>query len=756
MNVYQRTTLPVCLMALLLSGCASTAERNQSESTEAAVVQPASESVRKSDQSPVAEQAAVPAEDESTKSEPVLIRGDDRMFASPRPRPEARLSGGKVSLRFEQAPVTDVVHAILGDILKVPYSINQPLSGSITLHTHNDLPRDQVFTVFESALQANGLLIVRDATGLYHVGRPESLRGVAPSFGSTPTLPAGHSMAIVPLQYVGAVEMADILKPVATPEALVRVDSFRNLLVLAGTRNQLDGWLEIVNTFDIDILKGMSLGLFPLQHTSVAEVEAGLRAVLAGTGSTSGSAAPLSMSGNAQRSTGSAAAAGAAGTGAQSAAQAASVQLPPPIAGVIRVVGIERLNALLVVTPRSHYLDIAREWISKLDTPRTGGTDPQLYVYPVQNGTAKHLASLLTAIFGGESQSSSSSTQRTQRSVAPGLGSQGVGGRTSMPTASTGSNTGGADDGFTQATIDGSVRVVADERNNALLLYAPPSEYRKIEAALKRLDISPTQVLIEASIVEVTLTDDLRYGLQWYFNDSHGSWSGSGQLTSGTSSTIGPINPGFSYSVINPAGQVRAVLTALAEKSLINVISSPSVLVQDNHTASIQVGDQQPVRSATTVTDGGSTTSSIQYKDTGVALSVTPSVNAGGMVSMDIEQAVTDVGQVDTATGQRSFLQRQFSSRVAVRSGETVVLGGLIRDNSTRGKQGVPLLQDIPLFGNLFSTTTDNGTRTELLVMITPRVVRDDADLRAVTSEMRQRVRGALGDLADGMQTLGK
>ncbi|AUM00950.1 type II secretion system protein GspD [Rhodocyclaceae bacterium] len=665
------------------------------------------------------------------------------MFAAPPPRQAVRLSGGRVSLRFEQAPVTDVVHAILGDILKVPYSINQPIGGSITLHTHSDLPRDQVFAVFESALQANGLLVVRDAAGVYHVGRPETMRGVAPAFTNTSTLSAGQSMVIVPLQYVGAAEMADILKPIAAPEAFVRIDSFRNLLVLAGSRGQLDSWLEIINTFDIDILQGMSLGLFPLQYSTIAEVEAGLRAVLAGTGTTLGAGAPTggqSASGGSQK---------VSPNSAQAAGQNASLQLPSPIAGVVRVVGIERLNALLVITPRAHYLDIARDWIAKLDKPRTGGSESQLYVYPVQNGTAKHLAGLLTAIFGGETQTSTSSAQRAQRSVAPGLGSLSIGGRATQVAQSTGSanTTGALDEGFTQTVIDGSIRVVADERNNALLLYAPPSEYRKIEAALKRLDVAPTQVLIEASIVEITLTDELRYGLQWYFNDTHGSWSGRGQLTSGNTNAIGPVNPGFSYSIVNAAGEVRAVLSALAEKSLVNVISSPSVLVQDNHTATIQVGDQQPIRSATTVTDGGTTTSSIQYKDTGVALAVTPSVNAGGMVSMDVQQAVTDVGQVDSATGQRSFLQRQFSSRVTVRSGETVVLGGLIRDNSARGKQGVPLLQDIPVLGNLFATTTNNGTRTELLVMITPRVVRSDEELRTVTAEMRGRVSDSLKSL---------
>ena len=212
-------------------------------------------------------------------------------------------------------------------------------------------------------------------------------------------------------------------------------------------------------------------------------------------------------------------------------------------------------------------------------------------------------------------------------------------------------------------------------------------------------------------------------------------------LSTSSNGALGGALAGFSYTLTNPLGNIRAVLNALAGKSLVKVISSPSLMVLDNHTAAIAVGNQQPVLSGTTVTTGGNVSSSIQYKDTGVNLAVTPSVNAGNIVTMQINQAVTDVGQVDSATGQRAFLQRQISSKVAVRSGEAIVLGGLIRDNTTTGKSGLPLLQDIPIFGNLFGTNSKNTARTELLVVITPRVVRSDQDVREVSSEMRDRMK---------------
>jgi general secretion pathway protein D len=292
----------------------------------------------------------------------------------------------------------------------------------------------------------------------------------------------------------------------------------------------------------------------------------------------------------------------------------------------------------------------------------------------------------------------------------------------------------------------GGLRVVADEVNNSILVYGTAAEYVKIESSLRRLDVPPTQVLIEASIVEVTLTDDMQYGLQWTFNDAQSNGKvGTSVLSNRDGGVLGGALAGFSYTLRNSIGNVRAVLNALADKSLVKVISSPSLMVMDNHMAQIVVGNQQPIQSGTTVTEGGVITQSIQYKDTGVALSVTPSVNAGNMVTMTINQAVTDVGQIDSATLQRAFLQRQISSKVAVRSGETLVLGGLIRDNSTNGSSGIPGLHEIPLFGALFGTKNNSGQRTELLVIITPKVVRTDQDARDVSAEMRDRMSSFIG-----------
>ena len=668
---------------------------------------------------------------------PRMLRGSDRVISPPKTAPIQQ--GPANTLRFEDAPLLDVVHVIMRDILKVDYVIHSALPGNVTMASRGDVSPDQTVYLLESALQANGAAMARDARGVFHIGRPEALAGIvaAPRLAGTGVLPPGTGTVIVPLQYIGAAEMATILRPLLPPNALIRVDTLRNLLVVAGSRTQAEGWIDIVSTFDVDLLKGMSVGVFPLKHASVREVDEALRMLA------SGGAAPSAPARAASPAGGPAGASASTAAAPGGAAAAAAEQ--NPLFGAIRVFPIERINSLMVVTPRAAYLEEARLWIERLDRPDNNASERQLHIYSVKNGSARHLAEVLNGIFGSETRDTPGTPAPAG---APGLTpvTRATGGFQGAAGALTAA--GGGQPGTSQARVGAATttsrgaRVVADELNNAVLVYSLAGEYGKIEDALKRLDLPPTQVLIEASIIEVTLADDLQYGLQWYFTDkARGGLSGTGVFSSVGGGILGAAQAGFSYTLRNTLGQVRAVLNALADKSLVKVISSPSLMVLDNHTAGISVGNQQPIRSSETITSGGNVSTSIQYKDTGVNLQVTPSVSAENVVTMQINQAVTDVGAVDQPTGQRSFLQRQIASKVAVRSGETLVLGGLIRDNDTSGKSGLPVLTDIPLLGALFGTTTRTASRTELLVVITPKVVRTDLDVRDVGAELRDRMK---------------
>jgi len=713
--------------------------------------------------------------------EPRLLRGDDKVIAAP-PQPPA-IQGTAHAFKFEEAPISEVVHVMLRDILKVSYVLHQPVAGTVTLATKGPVSADDALAMLESALLANGLVMVRDTRGTYHVGKPEVLRHIGtpvrmPS-GKGPLAP-GYGAIVVPLQYIGAAEMATILKPLMPADALVRVDNVRNLLVLVGTRVQAEGWMDMVATFDVNLLKGMSVGVFPLKNVTVAEVESALEML-----GSAGAGAASSAAGSATRA---APAAASMPTAPASAGGLASVLNADgfPLRGAIRVMPMARINSVLVVTPRAAYLDEARRWIEKLDQPSDNGAEPGLHIYKVQNGSAQHLATVLSGIFGAAA--APAANQQGGTGVAPGLrsttaasspwqqpvqgsaaawgnnGLAGGGGAFAPGTGGFGGSALGAQSRFgapsvtTQNSVAapvvaqvGGVRVMADTLNNSILVWSTTGEFQKIESTLKRLDLPPTQVLIEATIIEVTLSDDLKYGLQWAFLDSsRRGLSGTGVV----GQVPGAATGGFSYTLTDSLSRVRATLNALADKSLIKVISSPSLMVLDNQVATMAVGTQQPIRTGETTnlnTIGNQTTTTYQYKDTGVQLQVQPSVNAGDLVTMDINQSVTDVGDEDAVTGQRAFLQRQISSKVAVRSGQAIVLGGLIKDNATTGKSGVPILHDIPVIGALFGATTTSSARTELLVVITPKVVRTDPEIREISEELRDRLKGLhLLDMRDG------
>lgn len=707
--------------------------------------------------------------DDRKEAKPRIMLGDGSILGKPAAMPA--VTGQPVKLTFEDAPLSQVVRTILGDLLAQDFVLHPPIGGTVTLNTQQPVPADQALNLLETALQANGMAMVRDSRGTYHVGKVEALRSLGASVrqvGGGNTLAPGFGAIIVPLQYIGANEMATILRPMVPEGAILRVDTIRNLLVLSGTRAQAEGWLDMVRTFDVNLLKGMSVGIFPLKYVTIQEVSSALQLLNGGAPSAASSSG--SVPGRPAVATPGAT---ASTTAAPSNAQAAVQSEGNPLLGALRILPLERLNSILIVTPRADYLQEAQRWIAKLDQPGAGGTQPRLNIYRVQNGNAKHLASVLGGIFGGVAANAGT---RANSGVAPGLGTSvtstglGVGAGFGSGLGSSASGSGGfgagqsfglqgqqgngqaqVQPGVSNVTVVDGVRVMADELNNSVLIWGTPAEYERIEAALKRLDVPPTQVLIEASIIEVTLNDELKYGLQWAFNGGVGGrgHTGTGQLTQSKGNlpdALGAITSGFSYAISSSAGNIRAVLNALSSKTNLKVVASPSLMVLDNHTAAIAVGTQQPYQSAQIRSaEGGSTTTSIQYKDTGVNLQVTPSVNAGNIVTMTVNQSVTDVGDVDEPSGQRSFLQRQVSSRVAVRSGESIVMGGLIQENSSQGRNGIPVLHEIPVVGNLFGSTNNRTARTELVVVITPRVVRNDLDIRSVTDSLRSQMASLRG-----------
>jgi len=673
---------------------------------------------------------------------PELYYGRDQAPVVSMPsEPVTIAEGGDVTLNFVNAEIREVVDVVLGQTLGVNYMIDPRVTGTVTMRTARPLPRDSVVGALEDVLAMSGAALVQSGDGFKVV--PLSDATTAPAVvheGMAPArLDRGFSLHIIPLRYASVATLQSVTEPFVPPGRTVRVDPERNLFIFAGTDSEAADFAELVSLFDVDWMRDKSFGLFPLQDASAETVAGELERIFKQAETEEGTPAPVD------------------------------------------IVPIDRLNAILVIAARRDYLDTARDWVARLDR----GIEPdrrQLYVYYLQNGRATELASVLGSALAVPTVTVQQGAQNPR--LAPGLSPTELSGAPTMEPSMPGSTVLGgvpyppADLSQTgPAPVQGALsalagpttttmptqpetaRIVADPRNNALLIYATSAEYKLIEAALKRLDIVPLQVLIEATIAEVTLNDALKYGLEWFFNAGDSTFTFRTAEPPVATPTPAPglilsQFPGFSY--VLAADDVKVVLNALSQITDVKVISSPQLLVLDNEPARLQVGDQVPiaVRSSVSVIDPDApVVNEIEYRDTGVILDIVPRVNASGLVVLDIIQEVSDVVvrpgvTATTTTVTPTISQRRIASTVAINSGETVALGGLIRDNKTNSVSGIPLLSDIPIIGNLFKTTTDSVQRTELLVLLTPRVVRDRQDARTVTEELRSRLR-ALTPLPD-------
>jgi general secretion pathway protein D len=287
------------------------------------------------------------------------------------------------------------------------------------------------------------------------------------------------------------------------------------------------------------------------------------------------------------------------------------------------------------------------------------------------------------------------------------------------------------------------ISITSDDGNNSLVFFSTPRQYGLIQDALRQLDVLPLQVLIEAAITEVTLTDKLQYGVEWRFGGS----GGIATLTNGTTNALVQAFPGFSYFFANGNGNIAMALNELSDITHVKVLSAPKVLVLNNHTAALQVGDQVPILQAQVTSTSGSIdgslpiTNEVDYRDTGVILNVTPRVNDSGLVLLDISQEVSDVSSTTTsAINSPTIQERKIASSIAVKDGQTVALGGLIRDKDTQEKNGIPYLNQVPVLGFLFGNTSGEHDRTELLILLTPRVVRNEHDVQTITDELREKI----------------
>lgn len=617
-------------------------------------------------------------------------------------------SAGPITLNLVNVSIQEAAKAILGDILKLNYFVDEGVSGTVTIETSIPMGQAALLDMFQSILQSKGAVIV--ASGGYYriVSAGDRIQGASFAAGAEAATKPGVHIQMFPLQYVAAREMQRVLEPIAAKGAILNVDTTRNLLVLQGTAGELRTLGEAIKTFDVDWMQGMSFGLIPVTSSDPEAIAAELDTVF--TNEKGGK-------------------------------------------GVVRFVPNRRLNSILVITARPVYLQRAETWVRRLDHA-AGGSDAQLYVYHIQNRPAGELAKVLRGIFQGSLEEVAAAPSAVAPRFPPDqiATTDDAGGAIDVAssTDATATDVTGDQQSVSRApdTVSGSlsdsseatsrIQIVADEANNTLLIMASPRQYDKILRVLERIDAVPNQVLLEATIAEVSLNDELKFGLRWFFEQKNSQVT----FTDAIAGIVAPQFPGFSYFLSAP--HVDVALNALSAVTDVNVISTPTLMVLDNKTAVLQVGDQVPIatQSARSVTDPDAPiVNSVSFRDTGVILSVTPRVSDSGRVVLDIEQEVSDVVET-TSSGIDSptIQQRKIKTTVAVNDSEALALGGLIQESKNLSKNQVPVAGDIPILGNLFKEKDDKIRRTELIIIIRPHVVRDINEARWVTEEFRKQL----------------
>jgi general secretion pathway protein D len=654
-------------------------------------------------------------------------------------QPGAVLVGQGVEMNFDGADIRTVAKTVLGDVLKLNVLVDPRVQGNVTLASVGAIPRKDLLPAFESALRLSNAAVVREGNLVKIVPLSEA-GGSAASMGAGQP---GYGVSIVPLRYVSAATVAKTAEGFLARAGALRVIPSRNMVLIQGTTSERQSALDLISTFDVEWLRNQSVGVYPLKSTSPETMIAELERIFESSDGGMGQ-------------------------------------------GVVRFQPISRMNAVMVVARSPKLLTETTQWVQRLDRSDTTGTT--LRTYRLKHGNATKVAKILNDIFVGSRSGTTSDAQASP--LAP--GSEGAKSKldsldrgtnvnnrsgSTTTTAQTASASGSnqqfaaAFDAFADRKGNGdetasappgslggsgrgpfqNIRITADSGNNAVVVYSNQEDFRVVERALRDIDRPRLQVAIDATVAEITLTDALNFGVQYFLTSKDvgaGTDKGSVGLLNAAQQTaqsalLQRVTPGLNL-LIGSEALPRVILNALSTLTDVKVLSSPSIVAMDNQPALLQVGDEVPITTSTATLLTGTTSqpvvNTIEMRNTGVILKVLPQVNANGSINLEIDQEISNVVNPDQQTLTPTISQRRVHSSVAVTSGQTVLLAGLISERDQKTKAGIPGLQNIKFLGDLLGNTNATKQRSEIIIFIRTRLIRNSIDASAVTQEFRERL----------------
>jgi general secretion pathway protein D len=645
-----------------------------------------------------------------------------------------------VELAFDNADLYEVLDLTLYDLFGLSYMVDPALKAMVSFHIKGDFTRDQFINTFNQALQLNNLSIVRGSGNIYKILPRANSAGSA----NTPVTVAdeaglvGDVTRLIRLRYVAAASAATNVTPFLSKGASVVQDTVNNALLITDTAENISRAVAILGVIDIEYFADLSWQIFPVKEVDVATIAADLSSVLQ-----------------------------AGGLYKRQGAAEGSFEIFP----------IKSMNAILVVTRWPSILTLVQDWLAAMD--HMTDSDTNVFVYFVENASALELADVLQQVFPGKagmtrssrtkpSSTGKSSLTRSKSgasgSSTGGLGTQSTASsqqqRTSAASQSrqtivrpTIAGTAAGDDDFA-----GTIEIIPDETNNAIVFKASNRDYKRVLTILKQLDIQPRQVLINVLVAEIILKGKTEYGIGWFLNQNIGSLGGTGgsYTAQGALDTKGLTRPidtplgtatGLFLSIYDPTDILRGLMFALGSDSDVNILSSPNILALDNTEAVIEVGQDVPTSTGTTTStiSTGSVTTTVQFRKTGILLTVTPHINSSGLVKMELVQEVSDIGDFNKELNNYTFLTRKADTSLVVEDNQTVILAGLMKSNRKSSQSGVPFLKDVPVLGYLFGGLSKETEKTELIIMITPHVIKNKSQVDEITREFSQKIKDLQG-----------
>jgi general secretion pathway protein D len=670
--------------------------------------------------------------------------GPQRRFAPSAP------SGGMVSLNFNRADLIEIIH-IIAQQLRLTYTIDPDVKGSVTINSAEPLRAEDLLPIFHQILRMNGAVAVRTGN-LYHIMPIKDGKALARPVGQSRE--DSFALQVIPVRFFAVAEMKRVLTPFLQPGGEIIENPRGNFLVVMDLPSNIQRLVEIADLIDVQVFAGTRMEIYQPKVASAEELAQEMTKVM----------------------------------------QSFAASAPQAESFAAQFIALPRINQLLVISHSEAAWTYAKRWLDRIDIVAEG-PGRRIFIYPVENGKATELADVLTQALGlpGSGGSRSTTTlQSLHRSTTGGTSPAGTSpfgaGRSSTGTlGSPGAQQGqplGAwaavpvpgqpvppaaptpvpavpQPGVTRPPAPGAQaqrpeeqqRIVADPATNSLIIYGTVQEFQNIKTILRDLDAVARQVLMDVLVAEVTLTDDLRFGVDYQILNKGGdvrifgrefqSRGGilSGVLPPAVTDGLTAFPSGIS-GVIGTGNAIRAFINAFATDSRFRVLSSPSVLATDNRPARIQVGTEEPVPTGTITQAVGSIaeSTSIQYRNTGRIVTIIPQVNSQGLVNLQILAEVSQRG-ANVTVGPNdfpSFDVRQAETTAVVQDGETLVIGGIITDSKSRTRSGIPYLMDIPVIGRFFGRSVDEFDRTELIMLITPHVIRSRDESRRVTEDFKK------------------